>query len=127
MTLQLGGAEPTRPRSDRRLSRRLLTQRVRNRCWQLMPCGQFYEATAPRLAILNAASPVETNSPPLGYMVKPLFAAFPQGSVVVAASVANRPGHFPLDVAGGDVVAFIVRLFAFGQTKFDLDPTLLKV
>jgi len=60
-----------RQRSVRRhFSRPLLTQLERNRCWQLNACGQFYEATAPRLAILNAASPVETNSPPC-YMVKP--------------------------------------------------------
>ncbi|MDF2627512.1 MAG: hypothetical protein K0R39_1343 [Symbiobacteriaceae bacterium] len=64
-----------RQRSVRRhFSRPLLTQLQRNRCWQLMPCGQFYEATAPRLAILNAASPVETNSPP-GYMAKPAVPA----------------------------------------------------
>jgi len=58
---------------ERHFSRLLLTQRE-VRCWQLMPCGQFYEATAPRLAILNAASPVETNSPP-GYMAKPVVPA----------------------------------------------------
>lgn len=64
-----------RQRSVRRhFSRPLLTQLERNRCWQLNACGQFYEATAPRLAILNAASPVETNSPPC-YMAKPVLPA----------------------------------------------------
>lgn len=53
----------------------LLKQLQRNRCWQLMPCGQFYEATAPRLAILNDTSPVESGSPPYGYMRSPVWPA----------------------------------------------------
>lgn len=52
----------------RPVGRRLLKQqRAECCCWQLMPCGQFYEATAPRLAILNVASPVEPDSPPCLY------------------------------------------------------------